>query len=92
LVDKNEIPVTEKVKLIILIGEIKDDTIFKESSAKNLAYQKISKGIMRKGSAYTMIAIIDNILIKIEKYDLNITNQTLKKQRAKLIIEQKQAK
>ncbi len=89
LEDSNSIPLTEKIKLIILIGEIKEDSIFKESSAKNLTYHKISNGIWRKGSKYKMIENIDSILIKIEKYDLGITNQTLKIHKAKLISEQK---
>ena len=88
IVDKNSIPITEKAKLIILIGEIKDDSIFKESSSKNSVYQKISKGILRRGSPQTMLLILTSILTKIEIYKLNITNQTLRKHRADLISEQ----
>lgn len=89
LEDKNSIPLTEKSKLIILIGEIIEDNIFKVSSSDSNTYSKISKGILRKGSKKTMIQIIDSILSKIENYNLNITNQTLKKHKATLKNEQK---
>jgi hypothetical protein len=89
LEDKNSIPVTEKSKLIILIGEIIEDNLFKKSSSDSKTYSKISKGILRKGSKKTMIKLIDSILTKIEKHNLNITNQTLRKHRATLKSEQK---
>lgn len=92
LVDNNGIALTEKIKLITLIGELKDKSIFKESSSSNNAYSKVNKGIFRKGSVTTMILTIDNILAKIEKYNLAGTNQTLKKHRSTLISEQKKQK
>lgn len=90
--DNNSIPVTEKAKLIILIGEIKDNSIFTESSSDNTVYHKIIKGILRKGSIQNMLLIIINILAKIENYDLPVTKQTLKKHKTTLISEQKQSK
>lgn len=90
--DINSIPLTEKAKLIILIGEIKDDSIFNESSSTNLVYQKINKGIQRKGSTQNMILIINSILTKIENHDLIIAKQTLKKHKTTLISEQNQLK
>lgn len=92
LVDNNAIPLTEKIKLLTLIGELKDKSIFIEQSSKNTAYSKVNKGILRKGSVSTMILIIDNIQIKIEKYILPLTQQTLKKHRSTLISEQKKQK
>ena len=89
LEDKNSIPLTEKSKLIILIGEIIEDNLFKVPSSDSNTYSKISKGIFRKGSKKTMIQIIDTILSKIENYNLTITNQTLKKHKATLKNEQK---
>lgn len=89
LVDKNSIPITEKSKLIILIGEIIEDNLFKVPSSDSNTYDKISKGILRKGSASKMIEIIDMVLIKIEGFNLKFTNQTLKKHKATLKNEQK---
>lgn len=89
LEDKNSIPVTEKSKLIILIGEIIEDNLFKVPSSDSKTYSKIIKGILRKGSKKTMIQIIESILTKIESYNLTTTNQTLKKHRATLRNEQK---
>ena len=88
LADKNSIPLTEKIKLLILIGEIKDKTIFAEDISSNQFYHKANKGIHRKGSFKTMIENINSILNKIENEELNITNQTLKKHRTTLISEQ----
>lgn len=92
LSDKNSIPLTEKIKLIILIGDIKDDSILYESSSNNNVYQKVNKGILRRGSSNTMIDTIDNIKIKIDEFDLVHTKQTLKKHRTLLISEQKETK
>ena len=89
LVDKNSIPITEKSKLIILIGEIIEDNLFKVPSSDSNTYDKISKGILRKGSVSKMIEIIDMVLIKIEGFNLKFTNQTLKKHKATLKNEQK---
>lgn len=89
LEDRNSIPLTEKSKLIILIGEIIEDNLFNVSSSNSKTYSKISKGIFRKGSTETMILIINSILTKIEKYNLTKTEQTLKKHRTTLINEQK---
>ncbi len=89
LEDKNSIPLTEKSKLIILIGEITEDNLFKVPSSNSKTYSKISNGIWRQGSKKTMIQIIDSILTKIENYNLTTTNQTLKKHRATLKNEQK---
>jgi hypothetical protein len=88
LADKNSIPLTEKIKLLILIGEIKDKTIFSEDITNNQFYHKANKGIYRRGSTKTMIENINSILNKIENEELNITNQTLKKHRTTLISEQ----
>jgi hypothetical protein len=88
LEDKNSIPLTEKSKLIILIDKIIEDNLFKLPSSDSKTYSKISKGFYRKGSKKTMIEIIDSILTKIENYNLNITNQTLKKHKAILRKEQ----
>lgn len=92
LVDKNSIPLTEKVKLIVLLGEINDDSIFNEPSSTNNVYQKVNKGINRKGSTEKMLNMIENIIIKIEPFDLNITHQRLKKHKSTLISEQNNAK
>ena len=92
LVDKNEIPLTEKLKLLILIGEIKDKTIFNESSSNSLIYSKVNKGVLRKGSPTSMINLIENTLIKIDGFELNITKQTLRKHKTTLISEQNQSK
>lgn len=92
LADKNNIPLTEKLKLHIIIGEIKDKSMLQGSSANNNFYQKVNKGINRKGSKSSMVDIIDSLLIKIDGFDLNITNQTLKKHRRTLVSEQKEAK
>ena len=92
LSDKNSIPLTEKIKLIILIGEIKDDSILYESSSNNNVYQKVNKGILRRGSSNTMIDTIDSIKIKIDEFDLIHTKQTLKKHKTSLISEQKETK
>ena len=92
LSDKNSIPLTEKIKLIILIGEIKDDSILYESSSNNNVYQKVNKGILRRGSSNTMIDTIDSIKIQIDEFDLVHTKQTLKKHRTTLISEQKETK
>ena len=62
------------------------------SSANNNFYQKVNKGIDRKGSKSSMVDIIDSLLIKIDGFDLNITSQTLKKHRRTLVSEQKEAK
>lgn len=88
LADKNSIPLTEKIKLLILIGEIKDKTIFAEDISSNQFYHKANKGIYRRGSSKTMIENINSILKKIENEELNITNQTLKKHKTTLISEQ----
>ena len=88
LADKNSIPLTEKIKLLILIGEIKDKTIFAEDISSNQFYHKANKGIYRRGSSRTMIENINSILNKIENEELNITNQTLKKHKTTLISEQ----
>ena len=88
LADKNSIPLTEKIKLLILIGEIKDKTIFAEDISSNQFYHKANKGIYRRGSSKTMIENINSILNKIENEELNITNQTLKKHKTTLISEQ----
>lgn len=92
LADKNSIPLTEKIKLLILIGEIKDKTIFSEDITNNQFYHKANKGIYRRGSTKTMIENINSILNKIENEELNITNQTLKKHRTTLITEQNNMK
>lgn len=92
IADKNSIPITEKSKLIILIGEIKEDSIFNEPSSTNTTYDKIAKGYLRKGSLNTMIDLIDSILIKIDEFDLNITKQTLNKHRRTLVKEQNNSK
>lgn len=89
LADKNDIPLTEKIKLHILIGEIKDKSLLQGSSANNNFYQKVNKGIDRKGSKSNMVDTIESLLIKIDGYDLNITIQTLKKHKRTLISEQK---
>jgi hypothetical protein len=88
LVDKNEIPDTEKIKLIILMGEINDFTIFEESSSINNLYSKVNKGIDRKGSIPNILNLINNILLKIEPFELTITNQRLRIHKAKLNLEQ----
>jgi hypothetical protein len=92
LIDKNVIPLTEKIKLLILIGVLKDKTILHESSSTNTAYQKVNKGIYRLGSLKTMVATIDSILNKFEKHQLQITKQTLKKHRSTIITEQSKTK
>ncbi len=92
LVDKNEIPLTEKIKLLILIGEIKDKTIFNALSSASLIYAKVNKGVLRKGSPISMINLIENTLIKIDGFKLNITKQTLRKHKLTLISEQNQSK
>jgi hypothetical protein len=92
LIDKNTIPLTEKFKLLILIGELKDKSIFQESSSKNVAYHKVNNGILRKGSLKTMITTIDNILVKFINYELPMTKQTLQKHRATIISEQSKTK
>lgn len=92
IADRNSIPITEKSKLIILIGEIKDDSIFNEPSSTNTTYDKIAKGYLRKGSSNTMIDLIDTILIKIDEFDLNIAKQTLNMHRRTLVKEQNNSK
>jgi len=92
IVDKNSIPLTEKTKLLILLGEIKDKRLLNEDSSKNNFYKKVNEGYQRKGSVLNMISVIESILIKIEPYQLNITNQTLKKQKATLISEENKTK
>ncbi|MEC4005883.1 hypothetical protein OX283_014530 [Flavobacterium sp. SUN052] len=88
LEDKNSIPLTEKSKLIILIGEIIEDNIFETKSSNSLTYAKISKGIFRKGSTKTMIQIIDNIMTKLENHNLKMTKQTLNQHKITLKNEQ----
>lgn len=92
IVDRNSIPRTEKTKLLILFGEIKDKRLLHEDSSKNTFYKKVNEGYQRKGSKTNMIDLINSILIKIEPYQLNITNQTLKKQKAALISEENRTK
>lgn len=92
IVDKNSIPLTEKTKLLILLGEIKDKRLLNEDSSKNNFYKKVNEGYQRKGSVLNMISVIESILIKIEPYQLNITNQTLKKQKTTLISEENKTK
>lgn len=92
LVDKNSIPLTEKIKLIILIGEINDNSIFIEKPSINNLYHKVNKGVDRKGSIENKLNMIENIIIKIEPFDLGITHQTLKKHKSTLISEQNRAK
>ena len=78
--------------MIILIGEIEDDSILYESSSNNKVYQKVNKGILRRGSSNTMLDTINSIKIKIDEFDLVHTKQTLKKHRTTLISEQKETK
>ncbi|WP_445457728.1 hypothetical protein [Flavobacterium sp. HNIBRBA15423] len=92
IADDNSIPTTEKIKLLILIGEIKDKSIFEGSSASNLFYQKVNKGVFRKGSSKIMLSIVDNVLNKIENIELNITKQRLIKHRITLVNEQNKTK
>ena len=67
----------------------------KEELAKEVEQflnKKVNEGYQRKGSKTNMIDLINSILIKIEPYQLNITNQTLKKQKATLISEENRTK
>ncbi|MCO6164506.1 hypothetical protein [Flavobacterium sp. NRK F7] len=92
LSDKNSIPLTEKIKILILIGEIKDKSIFEVSPSINPFYNKVNKGILRKGSIQTMIDIVDIIFKKFDDYDLNITKQRLKIHKTTLLNEQNKTK
>lgn len=91
IVDKNSIPLTEKTKLLILLGEIKDKRLLSEDSSINNFYKKVNEGYQRKGSVSNTIDLIESIIIKIEPYQLNITKQRLKKQKSILDSEKKQA-
>jgi hypothetical protein len=77
LSDKNNIPLTEKVKLLIMIGKIKDESIFNESAANNNFYNKVAQGTSRKGSTETMLELIARIKIKIDENTLKLTTQRL---------------
>ena len=92
LEDKNSIPLTEKTKLLILIGEINEEKIFNEDSSINNFYKKVNEGCQRRGSISNMIKVIESIIIKTEPYFLNITKQTLNTHKAKLISEEKRTK
>ena len=88
LVDKNSIPLTEKIRLLILIGKIDDESILKDASSDNDFYQKISNGIHRRGSIQNRIILMDNILLKIEGQKLERTIQTIR--RYKIILQNEQ--
>jgi hypothetical protein len=92
LVDRNSIPITEKVRLLILIGKISDDSILIDSSSDNDFYQKVNKGILKKGSTQNKIILLNNILLKLEGQKLEITIQTIKKHKLTLQNEQNNTK
>ncbi len=49
------------------------------SSANNNFYQKVNKGIDRKGSKSSMVDIIDSLLIKIDGFDRKYYQSDIKK-------------
>lgn len=84
LIDKYGIPLTEKAKLIVLLGQIEDSDLFDKSSDSSNSYKKISLGYDRPGSKINTQILIEKIINKLNSKHFHITQQTLKKHSSKL--------
>jgi len=78
LVDKEPIPLTEKIKLICIIGEIEDDSLFVKSSAQSTFYQKVKTGIYRNGSKTTLLELVNQLLEKIQNIEIESIKKRLR--------------
>ena len=74
----NNIPMTERIKLIILTGSIADHSIFTEKSDNNTFYKKVNQGLKYRFSDTEKKLSVDNILSVIEGLNLPITENLLK--------------
>lgn len=84
LVDKYGIPLTERAKLVTLIGLIENTDLFEKSSDSSTCYKKISSGYERKGSKPNTRVLMEKIINKLDSKNFNLTQQTLKRHSFKL--------
>ncbi|WP_366183278.1 hypothetical protein [Flavobacterium ovatum] len=69
---------TEKLKLILLIGELTDYSLFEGLAKNSTFYKKVASGIDHYGKKNQEV-YLDSILLKIETLELNITKGFLRK-------------
>lgn len=84
LFEKNIIDRTEKLKLIILTGELTDYSLFEGLAKNSTFYKKVSTGINHFGKK-KQILLLDNIINKIESLELNATKDQLKSLKTTII-------
>jgi hypothetical protein len=74
----DKIEKTEKLKLILLIGELTDYSLFEGLAKNSTFYKKVSAGIDHYGKKNQEV-YLDSILLKIETLELKITKGFLRK-------------
>lgn len=87
--EKYKIPMTEKVKLLLIAGEVHEINIYQFSKNFDTFYSKANKGIDYSSSINKTLSFLEQFIEKLSFFNLKETNEILTSLRINIIFENK---